>query len=88
MNYQDLIDQLECFYKDFMAQLEALKEGEPLTHELAESPSEELAEGVDMGIPNPVALDGYEEEQMASKNIAQPYGGMGRGICINLHLGV
>jgi hypothetical protein len=87
MNFQELLDQMKQLHEDFLAALEALQEGETLEHELSESPEEEAAEGIDMGIPGPVSLDGYEAEQNATKQLARPYGTLGKGFCITIKMG-
>ena len=92
MKYEELLSQLEDMFKAF---IESIKEGEGIEHELAESPEEESMEddlaigpGSLMSLPKEVALDGYKEEQMISKNL-KPYGSLGKGvqICINLKVG-
>lgn len=94
MAYEELLKQLEDMFKAF---IESLKEGEGVEHELAESFQEEKLEDIGnlaigpgplMSLPKEVALDGYKEEQMISKNL-KPYGSLGKGvqICIDLKVG-
>lgn len=92
MKYEELLKQLEDMFKAF---IESIKEGEGIEHEMAESSEEESMEddlgigpGPLMSLPKEVALDGYKEEQIISKNL-KPYGSLGKGvqICIDLKVG-
>jgi len=95
MNHEELIKQLEDMFKAF---IESIKQGKAMGYEMSESmeESEDEDEIEDLGIgpgplmslPKEVALDGYKEEQMISKNL-KPYGSLGKGvqICIDLKVG-
>lgn len=92
MKYEELLKQLEDMFKAF---IESIKEGEGIEHEMAESLEEEsmkddlgIGPGPLMSLPKEVALDGYKEEQIISKNL-KPYGSLGKGvqICIDLKVG-
>ena len=99
MDVQEIIQEMKQMYEDFCAlcdDYQAAIEGTQ-AEEALESPDEEEiedpegldeAQGVDMGIPGPVALDGMEEEQIESKSLNKPYGSMGgHSITINLKVG-